>query len=180
MTYTTQYDALIQQAVRDHFPQIGSWLWAKAQLIAESNLRSDAVSSAGAQGIAQFMPETWDGDVVPGMGLPAHAGPLDVQYAIPAYAWYMRLLWSHWTAPRTAYDRLALTQASYNAGFGNIANAQREARRVSLLLSAPNDYPSIIAALPHVTGVQNARQTTDYVQRIREIYAQLSSAVPSA
>ena len=171
MTYSTIYDDLIRAAMAQHFPQV-EWLWGKAQLIAESNLNPLAVSDAGANGIAQFMPDTWD-EVTQDMGLTG-ASVNDPEVAIPAYAFYMHRLWTAWTAPRPPLDRLQLAQASYNAGLGNVIHAQRLARRVGNAV-APNDYASIIAELPQVTGEDNARQTTHYVVRIANIYSELTS-----
>ena len=172
MTYPATYDAAIRAAMLQWFPQAG-WLWGKAQLIAESSLNPDARSDAGAIGLAQFMPDTWD-DVREWFNWGHEASPFDPTYAIPAYARFMRLLWESWTAPRPMLDRLKLAQASYNAGLGNVIHAQRFARRTGTT-DAPNDYASIIAALPQVTGHDNAMQTTYYVLRIEKIYTELNA-----
>jgi soluble lytic murein transglycosylase-like protein len=172
VNYTNEYNIPIRLAMLKYLPDV-NWLWGKAQLIAESGLNPHAQSPVGAIGIAQFMPDTWDVDVRQHFGWDRdEAEPTDPEYAIPAYAWYMRQLWDRWTARRTPGDRLKLAQASYNAGFGNIAAAQRWARAGAL--SPPNDYDSIIAALPHITGRDNALETITYVQRIERIYNELA------
>lgn len=180
MTYTDRYDDLIRAAMAQHLPML-DWRWGNAQLIAESNLDPLAESKAGAQGIAQFMPDTWHEvaeELWPGEG----PSPFDPQFAILAYAYYMRSLWDEWRAPRPWLDRLRLTQASYNAGLGNLIHAQRLARRTGEW-SPPNDYASISECLWEVTGAANAKQTIDYVERIGRIYdelcAQTGAAVPS-
>ena len=76
-----------------------------ALLRAESGFRPDAVSPAGAQGIAQFMPAT-----ARGMGL---ADPFDPAQAIPAAA---RLLAGH----LREFGSFALALAAYNAGPGAV------------------------------------------------------------
>lgn len=76
-----------------------------ALLRAESDFRADAVSHMGAQGIAQFMPET-----ARGMGL---ADPLDPDQAIPAAA---RLLGDH----VRSFGSVPLALAAYNAGPGAV------------------------------------------------------------
>lgn len=169
MIYPTTYDDLIRKAMADHLPML-DWRWGKAQLIAESNLDPNARSPVGAMGLAQFMPDTW-GDAREANGWPLIASPFDPWYAIEGYGWYMRKLWGQWSSPRPQADRLKLTQASYNAGLGNILKAQRLARQPGEF-SAPVDYDTIIAALPQVTG-EHAQETINYVRRIAAIYSGL-------
>jgi soluble lytic murein transglycosylase-like protein len=153
---TTQYDAAIKQAAEQYLPGY-DWRLLKAQYLAESRLDPDAVSPAGAHGIAQFMPGTWS-DVAKELGYPADITPFDPEAAIPAGAYYMAKLLNGWSAPRPDIDRYCLALASYNAGFGNLLKAQKAA-------GGANDYASIIKALPQVTG-KNAVETTTYVKRI--------------
>jgi soluble lytic murein transglycosylase-like protein len=77
-----------------------------AQLLAESNFNPFAVSPAGAQGIAQFMPGTADA-----YGL---ADPFDARTAIDAQAHLMSDLLEQFGSP-------ALALAAYNAGPGAVA-----------------------------------------------------------
>jgi soluble lytic murein transglycosylase-like protein len=77
-----------------------------AQLEAESGFDRAAVSPAGAQGIAQFMPATWAGAWNPQRG----RSPFDPAAAIAAQA---RLM--HDLLERTAGD-VAMALATYNAG----------------------------------------------------------------
>ena len=87
---------------------------AAAQLKQESNWDPRAGSSAGAQGIAQFMPDTWaaygqGGDVT------------DPEDAIPAYGRYMAALRNE-VKPLAGDDAdqlVRLTLAAYNAGPGD-------------------------------------------------------------
>jgi Transglycosylase SLT domain len=71
----------------------------------ESRFRSGEVSSAGAQGIAQFMPRT-----AVEMGL---KNPFDPLQAIPASARFLRKLYDQ-------FGNLGLAAAAYNAGGGRI------------------------------------------------------------
>jgi membrane-bound lytic murein transglycosylase F len=153
---TPYYDELIQQAAAKYLPEY-DWRLLKAQYMAESALDPDAVSPAGAQGIAQFMPGTWS-DVAKELGYPADITPFDPEAAIPAGAYYMAQLLKSWSAPRPDIDRYCLALASYNAGFGHLLKAQKVA-------GGANDYASIIKALPEVTG-KHALETTTYVKRI--------------
>jgi hypothetical protein len=77
-----------------------------AQLYAESNFNPFAVSRAGAQGIAQFMPAT-----ARGLGL---ADPFDPDQAIDAQAHLMRDLLRQ-------FGSVALALAAYNAGPAPVA-----------------------------------------------------------
>jgi soluble lytic murein transglycosylase-like protein len=77
-----------------------------AQLYAESNFNPFAVSSAGAQGIAQFMPAT-----ARAFGL---RDPFDAERAIAAQAHLMRDLLRRFAA-------VPLALAAYNAGPGAVA-----------------------------------------------------------
>jgi hypothetical protein len=71
----------------------------------ESRFRATEVSSAGAQGIAQFMPQT-----AVEMGL---RNPFDPLQAIPASAKFLRKLYDQ-------FGNLGLAAAAYNAGGGRI------------------------------------------------------------
>ena len=71
----------------------------------ESRFRAEEVSSAGAQGIAQFMPQT-----AVEMGL---SNPFDPLQAIPASAKFLRKLYDQ-------FGNLGLAAAAYNAGGGRI------------------------------------------------------------
>jgi len=153
---TVAYDNLIKSAAADYLPGT-DWRLIKAQLMQESRLDPFAISKAGARGIAQFMPDTWD-EITEKMRLQG-ADIESPAYAIPACAYYMSELYKQWTAPRPPADRYCLALASYNAGLKNILKAQAKAGGV-------NDYRAIIAALHHVTGERNARETRDYVRRI--------------
>ena len=92
---------------------------AAAQLKQESNWNPNAGSSAGAQGIAQFMPDTWaaygdGGDVT------------DPEDAIPAYGRYMAALRDEVkdVAGDDADELVRLMLAAYNAGPGAVAQHQ--------------------------------------------------------
>ena len=87
----------------------GFWCVYKAQLIVESGLRSDVVSPVGAQGIAQFLPKTWE-EITHKVGVDCH--PYDAPCAIVMGAAYMNERIKGWSAPRPPRSRLELAQAS--------------------------------------------------------------------
>lgn len=155
------YDTLIQAATAEHLAGV-DWRLIKAQLFAESSLNPDAMSRSGAQGIAQFMPATWS-EVAHDMRLDVTANPFDPAVAIPACCFYMKQLYDKWTAPRPDADRYALTLSSYNAGFGNLIEAQK-------IANGANAYYAIVAQLHHLTGDQNSAETLNYVKRIFDIF----------
>ena len=157
------YDILIQQAGADRLPD-HDWRLLKAQLWQESRLKPNAVSPVGAQGIAQFMPDTWEEwSKKAGYGL--EITPFDVEAAIDVSAMYMAYQVESWHWPRPDIDRICLAMASYNAGLGNILDAQRRA-------GDPSSYSEIIEKLPSVTGDHSA-ETIDYVKKILFFYDEL-------
>lgn len=88
-----------------------------AQLASESSWNPDAVSPAGAQGLAQFMPGTWeqyglDGD---GDGIADVWNPIDAIHSAAALNCVNARL-----VADVPGDRLVNLLAAYNAGFNNV------------------------------------------------------------
>jgi hypothetical protein len=92
----------VKAAAEEHDLPIGFFVRLLWQ---ESRFRSEEVSHAGAQGIAQFMPQT-----AVEMGL---RNPFDPLQAIPASAKFLRKLYNQ-------FGNLGLAAAAYNAGGGRI------------------------------------------------------------
>lgn len=92
----------VKAAAEEHDIPIGFFVRLLWQ---ESRFRTAEVSSAGAQGIAQFMPQT-----AVEMGL---RNPFDPLQAIPASARFLRKLYDQ-------FGNLGLAAAAYNAGGGRI------------------------------------------------------------
>ncbi|MCF2827086.1 MULTISPECIES: transglycosylase SLT domain-containing protein [unclassified Pseudoalteromonas] len=157
----SKYDWQIKKAARHYLPSV-PWQLYKAQLIQESSLNSNAISPVGAEGIAQFMPGTWE-EVSRQIGV--IGSPYDAEIAIPAGAYYMARLRRIWKWPRSEEDRHNLAMACYNAGCGNILKAQQ-------LCGNPSRYEPIMACLPAVTG-KHADETLGYAPRIRRIFERL-------
>lgn len=94
------------EAIRDAAVESGIPVGFFARLLwQESNFRSEEISTAGARGIAQFMPQT-----AAEVGL---NDPLDPLQAIPASAKFLRKL-------HNQFGNLGLAAAAYNAGGGRI------------------------------------------------------------
>lgn len=149
------YDISIRKWNKIYNPEI-PWYWAKAQLVAESGLKPNAVSPVGAKGLGQFMPDTWK-DMQ--RELRFNGSEYTPVLSIQAHAYYMQKLRGQFKAERPEWDKHSLALASYNAGLGNILKAQK-AGGGSLM------YDPMIKALPTITGKAHSRETTMYVQRI--------------
>lgn len=162
--FTDKYDRPIQQAVKRWWPDLPAWRLWKAQLYQESRLDPSAVSAAGARGLAQFMPATWN-DVMRALRM---AGSPHEDIAIDAGAYYMARLRQTWRRERTPLERNDLAQASYNAGVGNILKAQA-------LCGAARLWPTISTCLPRVTGTRNAQETVTYVARIHRWWREMET-----
>lgn len=155
------YDAQIRKWNSFYTPSL-PWYWNKAQLVAESNLKPNAVSPVGAMGLGQFMPATWKevsrelkfGEEGISNSPTAFAPALNIQ----AHAYYMAKLRSQFKRERPEWDRHSLALASYNAGLGNVLKAQRLGGN-SLL------YEPMANALHKVTG-HHHKETITYVKRI--------------
>lgn len=162
---TDRYDRAIAASVErwwPDFPFPNAW---KAQLYQESLLDPDAVSPAGARGIAQFMPATWL-EVTRALAL-GTVSPNVAEIAIEAGAYYMATQRRFWRTERPQIERHRLAQASYNAGAGNIAAAQRKC-------GYARDWRDISPCLAQITG-RHARETITYVERIARWWADLEA-----
>ena len=90
-----------------------------AQIEAESGWDPNAISRRNAQGIAQFIPSTWDqwGEDTDGNGL---ASPFDPKDAIAAQGRLMCHLIERAQASSLPQDSVRLALAGYNAGWGAV------------------------------------------------------------
>ncbi len=110
-----EYRAIVRDAA-ERCPQVPVAVLA-AQLAAESGWDAQAVSPAGARGLAQFMPEVWeqygiDGD---GDGQADIWNPADAIHSAAALNCVNRRL-----VKEASGKRLANTLAAYNAGYGAV------------------------------------------------------------
>ena len=100
-----------------------------AQVHTESWWRNDTVSSAGAQGLAQFLPSTaeWLPTVVPALERETVA-PFNPGWSLRALVSYDRWLWTRLTG-EDACQRMAFTLSSYNGGIGWLGKDRKLAAR---------------------------------------------------
>lgn len=96
-----------------------------AQVHQESGWRPAAVSHVGAQGLAQFMPETtaWISRIDPALSA---AAPFSPGWALRALVSYDRWLWERTPDAYSPRDRMWVALRAYNGGLGHW---QAEARR---------------------------------------------------
>lgn len=154
-----KYDISFRKHTSIYLPRDFDWKLLKAQCFQESAFREDAVSPVGAKGLCQFMPATWD-EQTRTAGITGH--PFNYDLNIQMAAQYMSRLISGWSSPRPRKDQFSLALASYNAGFGNILNSQKECNNATL-------YNEIMVCLPCITG-RHSRETNQYVFRIWAFY----------
>jgi len=153
-TVPAAYEALVVRAAHTCPPITGPLL--AAQLEAESGWNPRAVSPAGAQGLAQFLPSTWRSEGLDGDG-DGLRDPFDPADAIASQASFMCDLFAAVTAdPSLVGDPTDLALAAYNAGLGAVQRYH-----------AIPPYPETLA----------------YIQRIRRLtarYADPSASTPGA
>lgn len=146
------YDDDFRSASIRFLPQY-RWEWLKSQCYQESAFDTRAISPAGAMGLCQFMPRTWD-EVTKILGF--SASPFDPKANTIAASYYMGRLVREWNRGRPDVERLRLAQASYNGGLGTILKAQT---RCNDALLWKDIAPCVLA-----------RETREYVPRIAKWY----------
>lgn len=156
----TEFDRHFSKYSKRYFGPAFDWRYFKAQAIAESRLQEDALSEAGAVGVMQVMPRTFE-EIR--QRNPAIRGRIEQpRWNIAAGIWYDRQNFVVWIASRPLVDKLKFMFGSYNAGRGNILGAQRLALADGL---DGTRWSEIEARLPEVTG-RHSLETRRYVRRI--------------
>lgn len=155
--WTNEYDRHFKKYSKRYFGPLFDWHWFKAQAIAESALNHEARSHVGARGIMQIMPATF-GDITKKN---PHFAQLDSpHWNIAAGIYYNSTLYRKIkNAP--AQDKLYMTFASYNAGYGSILNASKRSG------SKEKDWDELKKYLP--------KETRGYVRRIRSLMGERGS-----
>ena len=157
-----------------------------AQIHAESAWDIHAVSPAGAQGLAQFMPSTatWISSIFPdlrlgnlGMGtgregddtpsLPHEDAAKDGAPFCPHWAVRAMLRYDHWlvarVTARNACERMAFALSAYNGGLGWVQRDKRLARNKGI---DPEQYWGGVETVNAGRSAANFRENRDYPRRI--------------
>lgn len=143
-----------------------------AQIETESAWRADATSNAGAMGIAQFMPDTWNGGAGKDGDGDGTADPWNTTDAIYSQAHYMCHLLAQVDAGLAAHaisgDRIELALAAYNAGTGAVEaaggiphNGETEAYVDRIMATVPT-YTGDAGGTPLLVGAD--AQTADAIE----------------
>ena len=139
------FDHYFSKYSKRYFGPGFDWILFKAQAVAESRLNSRAKSHAGAKGLMQIMPKTFQ----------------EIKKKNPAIKGSN--LQPRWNIAAGIYYNFMF--GSYNAGKGNILKAQKVAEKKNL---NPNRWDSIEKTLPKITG-KHSEETINYVQKIHII-----------
>jgi membrane-bound lytic murein transglycosylase F len=150
--WTTQYDPFFRKYAKRYFGPHFDWRWFKAQGIVESRLRPEVRSAAGAVGIMQILPSTFE--EIKAIN-PAFKEVSDPKWNIAAGIFYDRSLYRKWKDPMPERDRLFLALAGYNAGYGGVLKAYKRTRKEK------PDWEDIQSRLP--------RETRNYVGHINKL-----------
>ena len=157
-TWTTRFDPQFRKYSKRLFGVGFHWRWFKAQGIAESGLRPDAASGAGARGIMQLLPATYQEVVGPnGAWLPDIDEPRWNIAAGLQYDRYLYDLWANVDAGRL--DRLAFVFASYNGGRRRTLQAQARCQAEDcdewqhVAAYAPTESRNYVAKIMRLMGI---------------------------
>lgn len=177
VAYADRFDSLIQHyAFRYQVP----WTILKAQMITESSAFSGAKSPVGAQGLMQFMPDTWE-------EWKGHekASPYNPEDAIDAGVRYLLHLYKSYSEILDYNERWKFALAAYNAGRGNINQVLELARSSCGVPAKYSDWKEAgkpgglwqkweytETFLSHVTG-KHSKETRGYVDRIIDLSRRL-------
>ena len=160
----TTFDTHFKKYSKRFFGVGFDWQYFKAQAVAESNLREDALSPVGAVGVMQIMPRTFQEIQRKN---PAITGSVDQpRWNIAAGIQYDRQHFVVWADDRSLVERLKFTFGSYNAGRSSILRAQQFAlgEGLNALLWDP-----VAGELSRVTG-RRSQETVTYVARVLGIW----------
>lgn len=150
--WTAEYDGTFRKYSRRFFSMAFDWRWWKAQAIAESSLRAEVTSHAGAQGLMQIMPATW-AEIAEQAPLPL-TDAYHPEQSIAAGIWYDAWLYARWSDLPERLQRLAFTLGSYNAGLGRTLRARAACGACSTWPEVePHLPPETVAYVARVMGL---------------------------
>ena len=112
---------------------VGPWYpYIAAQIQAESAWKKDAVSHAGAKGLAQFMPLTWNEVSAQTKPSCKDESPFDPACSTRAQIKYLKSLWSSNTCQSfvDSTDKWRCVWRAYNGGLTWVRRMQRKCRAI--------------------------------------------------
>ena len=124
--WPTKYDQQFKKYAKRYFGPNVDWRWFKAQGIADSALQDKAKSAGGAKGIMQIMPATF---AEIRQKNPQFVNIDEPRWNIAAGIYYDRYLYRKITDIESFQNRLYLTFAGYNAGYGGVLRAMKRAKQ---------------------------------------------------
>ncbi len=145
--YSTKYDDYFRHYSQRYFGPFVDWRWFKAMAIAESQLNPQAHSIAGARGVMQLLPRTFEEMQVDNPNWNDIHSP---HWTIAAGIYYSLTLYQQWSGVPQGNDRILLTLASYNAGIQRV-------RYAYAIANHRHSYSDIRRALPLETRAYVAR-----------------------
>ncbi len=123
--WSDRYDRYFKKYSKRYFGPGMDWHWFKAQGIAESGLKEGAKSRAGAIGVMQIMPATFEEIKSKN---PHFVDIADPHWNIAAAIYYDRKLYRRWKKKEIPTDeRLSFTFASYTAGLNKMRRVVKKA-----------------------------------------------------
>ena len=150
--WNDRYDADFRKYAKRYFGPHVDWRWFKSQGIAESGLDPDATSEVGARGLMQIMPATYREIRKEN---PHFLDADQPRWNIAAGIYYDRKLYDKWHTPPAGEQRLLFTFGSYNAGYGRIYKAFKQAP------DRTGSWHTVTRFVPS--------QTRHYVRRIQKL-----------
>lgn len=157
--WTTKYDKHFRKYSKRFFGVGFDWKWFKAQAIAESSLKDDAKSWAGAKGIMQIVPRTFTEIKEQN---PSFADINEPRWNIAAGIYYDNRQYRRWNDISTSDDRLSFMFASYNAGRRTILNAQKVSKQEGYQGDAWNHIEAVAVKVPR----WRHDETLGYIKKI--------------
>ena len=154
-SWTNKYDTYFRKYAKHYFGPHIDWRWFKAQAIAESNLKPNRTSSAGAKGIMQILPATFKEIRRQNPHLVSINEP---RWNIAAGIYYDRLMYRKWDKNIPMEERLAFAFGSYNAGYGGVRRAYKKASKKH---DQVDEWSQVAPYSP--------AETRKYVKRIRDM-----------
>lgn len=158
-SWTNKYDEHFRKYSKRFFGVGFDWKWFKAQAIAESSLRDDVKSWAGAKGIMQIIPRTFDEIQEKN---PSFININEPRWNIAAGIYYNNQQYRMWKDISVSDDKLSFMFASYNAGRGTILSAQRVSKQEGY---PGNSWNHIEAVAPKVPRWRHD-ETLGYIKKI--------------